>query len=146
MGEKGRKKFQSRIPLILDPGKKIPKKKSKKIQKIKTHLSGIIFSQNGMRQTEKEKKKICPEFRLYQARARKFLKKQKKKLKNQKNFFPELFLAKTGGDRPKKKEKKKFQSRIPFILGLGMKILKKIAKKLKKLKNPFPALFLANMG
>ena len=34
------------------------KKNSKKIQKIKNSLSGIIFSQNGMRLAEKEKKKI----------------------------------------------------------------------------------------
>ena len=50
--EKERKEFQNRIPLILDPGEKIPKKNSKKIQKIKKHLSGVIFSQNGMRQDE----------------------------------------------------------------------------------------------
>ena len=33
LGEEGRKKFSSRIPFILDPGKKIPKKIAKKIQK-----------------------------------------------------------------------------------------------------------------
>ena len=46
------KEFQTRIPLILDPGEKIPKKKSKKIQKIKKQLSGVSFSQNGIRQDE----------------------------------------------------------------------------------------------
>ena len=44
--EKERKKFLSRIPFILDPGKKIRKKMEKKIKK---PLSDIIFSQNGMR-------------------------------------------------------------------------------------------------
>ena len=39
-------------------------KNSKKIEKIKKPLSDIIFSQNGMRQAEKErKKKFRPEFR-----------------------------------------------------------------------------------
>ena len=33
LGEKGRKKFQLRIPFILDPGKKIPKKLAKKFKK-----------------------------------------------------------------------------------------------------------------
>ena len=33
-------------------------KNSKRIQKVKKPLSGIIFSQNGMRLAEKEKKKI----------------------------------------------------------------------------------------
>ena len=42
-----RKKFQSRIPFILDPGKKVPKEIAKKFKKIKKPLSGIIFSQNG---------------------------------------------------------------------------------------------------
>jgi len=56
---KERKKFESRIPFILDPGNKIPKKNSKKIQQIKKKktLSGNILSQNGMRWAEKEIKK-----------------------------------------------------------------------------------------
>ena len=51
-------KFYSRIPLILDPGKKIPKKNSKKIQKIRKPLPGIIFSQNETRFAEKVKTKF----------------------------------------------------------------------------------------
>ena len=47
-----RKEFQTPIPLILDAGEKIPKKNSKKIQKIKKQLSGDSFSQNGIRQDE----------------------------------------------------------------------------------------------
>ena len=50
--EKEVKEFQTRIPLILDPGEQILKKNSKKIQKINKQLSGVIFSQNGMRQDE----------------------------------------------------------------------------------------------
>ena len=46
--EKERKKFLSRIPFILDQGKKIPKKIAKKKKKIKKSLSGIIFRQNRM--------------------------------------------------------------------------------------------------
>ena len=48
----------SRIPFKLDPGKKIPKKNSTKIQKIIKPLPGIIFSQNGMRKAEKVKIKF----------------------------------------------------------------------------------------
>ena len=43
--EKVRKKFQSRIPFVLDPGKKNPKKIAKNSKNKKTS-SGIIFSQN----------------------------------------------------------------------------------------------------
>ena len=46
------------MPFKLDPDKKIPKKNSKKIEKIIKPLSDIIFSQNGMREAEKEKKKF----------------------------------------------------------------------------------------
>ena len=50
--EKEKKKILGRIPLILNPGKKISKKIAKKFKKL---LSGIIFSQNGMWQAEKER-------------------------------------------------------------------------------------------
>ena len=90
--KKERKKFQSRIPFTLDPGKRIPKK----IEKMEKPLCGIIFSHNGMKQAEKEGKK--------------------------------------------------FQTRIPFILDPCQEIPKKKAKKFKKLKKPFPALFLAKTG
>ena len=47
--EKVKTKFYFKIPFILDPGKKIPKKIEKKILKIIKPLPGIIFSQNGTR-------------------------------------------------------------------------------------------------
>ena len=47
--EKERNEFWTPIPLIPDPEEKIPKKNSKKIQKIKKQLSVIIFSKNGIR-------------------------------------------------------------------------------------------------
>ena len=50
--EKERKEFQTPIPLILDAGENIPKKKCKKIQKTEKQLSGVSFSQNGITQDE----------------------------------------------------------------------------------------------
>ena len=47
--EKEGKKFQSRIPFILNPGKKIPENIEKKFKKLKKPLSDIIFSQNWVR-------------------------------------------------------------------------------------------------
>ena len=57
-------KNQSRIPFILGPGKKIPKKIEKKNQKIKKPLFGIVFSKYGMIQAEKYRKKkiLVPNF------------------------------------------------------------------------------------
>ena len=46
---KREKNFETRLPFILNPGMKIPKKIEKKNQKIKKPIYGIIFSQNGMR-------------------------------------------------------------------------------------------------
>ena len=50
------KKKKKLVPFqfTLDPGNKNSEKNSKKIQKIKKPLSGIFFSQNGMRLAEKE--------------------------------------------------------------------------------------------
>ena len=50
-------KFYTKIPFIVDPGKKIPKKNRKKIQKIIKPLPGIIFSPNGMTKAKKVKTK-----------------------------------------------------------------------------------------
>ena len=56
--EKEIKEFQTGIPLILDPGEQITKKNSKKIEKIREQLFGIIFGQIGLRQAEKERKEF----------------------------------------------------------------------------------------
>ena len=50
--EKERKEFQTRIPLILNPGEKIPKKIAKKFKNLKKQLSSVFRSQSGMRQDE----------------------------------------------------------------------------------------------
>ena len=81
---------------MLDPGMKIPKKIAKKFKKFEKPLSGIIFSQNGMRQAEKEKKKFQSRIPFILDQGQKMPKKiQKKKFKKLNNLFPALFLAKT---------------------------------------------------
>ena len=84
------------MPFTRDPGKKIPKQKSKKIQKIKKPLPGIIFSHNGMKQVEKERKKFYTRIPFILDPVKKIPKKIEKKIKKLKNQFPALFLAKTG--------------------------------------------------
>ena len=59
--KKERKKFQSQILFLHDPGKKIQKNNSKKylkIKKIKKVNTGIISIQKKLREAEKERKKI----------------------------------------------------------------------------------------
>ena len=56
--ETERKKFYIRIPYVLDQGPKIPKKIAKKLKKLKKTSFRQYFSPNGIRQAEKEKKKM----------------------------------------------------------------------------------------
>ena len=56
LAETERKKFQSRIPFLLDPGQKI-QKNAEKFKKLKKYHYGIASIQYGIRQAEKEKKK-----------------------------------------------------------------------------------------
>ena len=144
--EKQGKILQSRIPFILDSGEKIPKKE-KILKQLKNHFLAFFFSQNGIRQVKKwkKKKKIQSRIPFILYPGKKISKKIAKKFKKLKNFILALFLAKTRLDRSRKR-KKKFYSQIPFIVNPGNKILKKIAKKFKKSKNLFSALFLAKTG
>ena len=71
-------------------------KKQKKNQKIKKPLSGIIFSQNGMRQSVKERKKFQSRIPFILGRGRKLREKIAKKFKKLENNYSALFLAKTG--------------------------------------------------
>ena len=66
------------------------------MEEIKKSLSDIIFSQNAMRQAEKEKKKFYFRIPFELNSGKKIPKKIAKKLKKLKNLFPTLFLAKTG--------------------------------------------------
>ena len=56
--KKERKKILDPNSVHTRPGLENSEKNKKRNQKIKKPLSGISFSQNGMRQAEKEKKKF----------------------------------------------------------------------------------------
>jgi len=58
--EREKKNFSPEFRPYLTRARKLKKKISKKIQKIKKHHFGIISIQTGMRYAEKEKKKIVP--------------------------------------------------------------------------------------
>ena len=81
LAKKERKKFYFQIPLILGPDKKIPKKIAKKLKKIKEPLSNIIFSKNGIRQAEEEKKNLVPNS-VHTRPEQENFEKNKKKSKN----------------------------------------------------------------
>ena len=94
--EKERKEFQTRIPLTLNSGGVNSEKNSKKIQKIREQLFGIIFSQIEMRQAEKEGKEFQTPIPLTLEPAEKIPKKQQKKMKKLVKNYSALFLAKSG--------------------------------------------------
>ena len=73
--EKGRKKFYSRIPFILNPGKKIPKKIAKKFKKLKIFFPALFLAKTGSDRVRKGEKKFSPEYRSYSTPERKFPKK-----------------------------------------------------------------------
>ena len=56
--KKEREKFYSQILFLPTRAWKFPKKKSKKIRKIKKVNSGIISIQNGLRGADQERKEI----------------------------------------------------------------------------------------
>ena len=64
------------------PGQENSEKNSKKIQKIKKPLSGIVFSQNEIRQAEKERKKYYSQIPLILDPGKKTPKKLQKNYKN----------------------------------------------------------------
>ena len=73
---KGKKKFYSRIPFMLAPGKKIQKKNGKKIEKTKkTSFRHYFLPKRDEIGREREKKNFTSEFRSYSTEARKFQKK-----------------------------------------------------------------------
>ena len=89
--KKERKKISFRIPFLLGPGKKIPKKIAKKLKK---PFPALFLTKTGLDRPRKGEKNFSPEFRSYSTRARKFRKKIAKKFKKLKNHFLALFLAK----------------------------------------------------
>ena len=150
--EKERKKFYSRIPFLLNPGKKIPKKIAKKLKNSFQHYFQPKW--DGISR-KSEKKKFSPEFRSYSIPARNFRKKLKKNVKKLKNLFPALYLAKTGIDSPdfrsystrgrkfrKKQQKTSKNSKMSFRNyfqpkrdDIGQERQKKKKKKKKKFSN-----------
>ena len=95
LGEKGRKKFLSRIPFILDPGKKIPKIMAKKFKKLKNLIQAIFLAKTGWDRPGNWEKYFRPDFRLYWTPARKF-RKNSKKIKKIKKHLAGIIFSRNG--------------------------------------------------
>ena len=84
-----------------------------------------------MRQAEKEKKNLVPNY-VHTRPEQKNSEKNSNKIQKIIKPNPDI-IFRQNGMRQAKNERKKFQSRIPFIFDPGKKIPKKILKKFKKL-------------
>ena len=71
-----KKKVQSRIPIILDLGKKIPKKIAKKFKNLKHLFLALFLAKLGLDRLRNRKKNSSPKFRSNSIQERKFRKKQ----------------------------------------------------------------------
>ena len=129
---KARKKFQSRIPFILDPGMKIPKKIGKKFKKLKTTFRHYFQPKRDEIGRESEKKILVPNSVRTRPRQENSKKKSKKIRKIKK--VNSGIISIQNGLREAEQERKEIQSRIPFILDPSQKIQKKKSKKIQKIK------------
>ena len=140
--EKERKKFQFRFPFLLDSGKKIPKKISKKFQKLKNLFSEIFLAKTRWDRLRKRNKYFCHKFCSYPTRRRKFQKRQQKnsKIKKLNSSITSIqYRLKQAG-----KVRKKFKSRIPFLPQPGCHFQKKQLKNSKNRKTSFRRYFNTN--
>ena len=96
---------------------------------MKKPLSGIIFSQYGMRQAEKYRKKILvPNFVHTRPGQENCEKNRKKNQKIKKPLFGIIF-SQNGDRQAEKQKKKKFSPEFRSYSAQGRKFQKKIAKK-----------------
>ena len=133
MLRKREKKFYPRIPFILDPGTKIPKKIAKKIDKIKKPLSNIISSQNGMRLIEKGRKKFQSRIPFILDPGKKITKKIAKKFQKMKKLNSGIISIQKGLREAKKEKKNLVLNSVPTRA--GQENFEKDSKKIQKIKN-----------
>ena len=96
IGRKSENKILLQNSVHTRPGQENSEKNSKKIQKIIKPLLVSIFSQNGMRKSEKVKTKFCSRIPIILDPGKKIPKKNSKKTQKIIKPLPVLFLAKNG--------------------------------------------------
>ena len=99
--EKEKKKIYSRILFILDPVKKIAKKKAKKFKIIDNLFPALFLAETEWDRPREGEKKIQAPIPFLLDLSKKIPKKIAKKFEKFKNLSPALFPNKTGWDRQK---------------------------------------------
>ena len=142
--KKVKTKFFSRIPFILDPGNKDPKKIAKKFKKLINLFPALFLAKMGWDRPRKKEKNFSAEFCSYPTRARKFQKKITKKFKKLKNLIPVLVLSKTGWERPRKRENN-FRPEFRSYSTRAWKF-RKNSKKIQKINKPLSGIIFSQNG
>ena len=133
MRQAGKKKKKILLPNFVRtrPNQENSEKNSKKIEKIKKPLSNIIFSQNGMRQAEKEGKKFYSRMPFKLDPDKKIPKNSKKIEKIKKPLSDIIFIQ--NGMRQAEKEGKKNLLRNAVRTRPGQENSEKNSKKIEKI-------------
>ena len=128
--EKEGKTFQSRIPFIVDPGKKIQKKIAKKFEKSKNPFPAIFLARIGCDRLRKREKNLVPNFVHTQPGQEN---SEKNRKRNQKIKKPlSCFIFSQNRIRQGKKEKKKILVPNSVHTRPGRENSEKNSKKIKK--------------
>ena len=143
LAEKVKTKFYSRIPFLLDPGKKIPKKNSKKNSKNYKTSSRYYFSPKRDEIGRKSENKILLQYSVHTRPGQEYSEKNSKKIQKIIKALPGIIFC-PNGIRYATKVKIKFYSRIPFILDPG--IFRKNSKKIQKIIKPLPSIIFSPNG
>ena len=131
---KRKKKFNFRIPFILDRGKKIPKKIAKKLKKFKNLFLTLFFAKTGWDRPRWRKKKFYFRIPSILDSGEKILKKIAKKLKKLRNISPILFLPKR--DEIGREKEKKILLSNSVHTRLVQENSEKNSKKIEKIEKP----------
>ena len=111
-----KKKIQSRIPFLHDPGLKITEKLANKFKKLKNIIPALFISEPGGDRPRNKEKKIQSRIPILPNPGQKIRKRIAKKFKKLKHNIPALFPSNPGLDRPrKKKNSHEFRSNLTWV-------------------------------
>ena len=130
--------FYPRIPLILDPGKKIPQKIVRKIKKLKNLFPALFLAKTGQERPKKWKQKFYSRIPFIVDQRKKISKKIVKNSKNYKTSSRHYFYPKR--DEISQKSENKILLQNSVHIRPGQKNSEKNSKKIEKIIKPLPGI------
>ena len=130
--KKERKKFQSRIPFVLDPGKKIPIKMAKQFKKSKNLIPALFLSNKGRERPRKRKKKKFAPNSVHTRPVEENSEKNSKKIEKIKKPLSSIIYSQNWMKQAEKEKKKNF---VPNSIHTRTRQENSEKSRLKKSKN-----------